>query len=112
MIDEIPVKTILVGNFISVLVVKTINFQGYQIPQYRCLPEVAVNSIETHGFGTMHIRNLEGVGANFSASDLLSYKSKRAKHTLFNTLCKECENLRFTGLVDQFLYVGRKKVEC
>lgn len=91
--------------------VTTVKFQGYQVPQYKCLPEVAINSFEPLGFGTLHIRNLEGVGSCYSESDLLKYSDADSKRELFEKLLNECENNEALGLADQFFYVGRKNVE-
>jgi hypothetical protein len=80
------------------------------VPQYKCLPEVAINSIEPHGFDTMHIRNLEGIGLNYSKNDLSKYDSQTNKNMLFDELRSTCEDPEMIGLANQFLYVGRKDV--
>lgn len=90
--------------------ITTVKFQKYMVPQYKCLPEVAINSIEPHGFDTMHIRNLEGIGLNYSKNDLSKYDSQTNKNMLFDELRSTCEDPEMIGLANQFLYVGRKDV--
>jgi S-adenosylmethionine-dependent methyltransferase len=88
--------------------VTTVKFQGYSVPQYKCLPEIAVNSIEPQGFGTMHIRNLEGVGVHYPESELIKCQAPQEKTLLFNKLRKDSLLPELSGLANQFLYVGRK----
>ncbi len=88
--------------------ITTIKFQGYMVPQYKCLPEIAVNSIEPHGFDTMHIRNLEGIGDRYSEGDLRIFQTGSNKKNLISALRSICEDPEISGFSSQFLYVGRK----
>ena len=88
--------------------VTVVNFQGYDVPQYRCLPEVAVHTTEPLGFGTIKMFNIEGLGIHYSEKDLLKFTGEEAKQALFQTLRKNCESPEMTGIANQFLYVGKK----
>lgn len=90
--------------------VTTVEFQGYQVPQYKCLPQVAISSFEPHGLETLNIRNLEGIGNSYSEKDLQKYSDAILKKELIEQLLKNCENGEKEGLSNQFLYVGRKKL--
>jgi ubiquinone/menaquinone biosynthesis C-methylase UbiE len=103
--------TICCSDFVKRLLsesVTTVKFQGYQVPQYKCMPRLAVSSFEPHGMHTLHLRNLEGIGTRFSEKDLSYYTTKPSKQELFDKLRNECEVSNTSGLADQFLYVGRK----
>ncbi len=88
--------------------VTAVEFQGYQVPQYKCLPQVAINSFEPCGLETIHIRNLEGIGNHYSAKGLQEYSTPDSKKNLFDKLRSESEVRDTIGLADQFLYVGKK----
>lgn len=89
--------------------ITTISFQGYDVPQYRCIPETAVQSIEPYGCSTMHIRYIEGIGFKYSEKDLEKFNTAKSKEKLFSELHATCEIEEESGLSHQFLYVGRKK---
>lgn len=88
--------------------VSTVEFQGYQVPLYKCLPQVAISSFEPCGLETLHIRNLQGIGNHYSESDLLKFPTPDSKKILFDKLRSESEVSDAIGLADQFLYVGKK----
>ncbi len=89
-------------------VATTVKFQGYNVPQYKCLPEIAVHSIEPQGFNTMHIRNLEGIGVKYTENEMIKYFSPEGKRKLLLNLRSTCENPELIGYANQFLYVGKK----
>jgi ubiquinone/menaquinone biosynthesis C-methylase UbiE len=88
--------------------ITTISFQGYSIPQYRCMPDMAKNSIETNGFGTIRIRNIEGTGSALTEHELNKINTPEEKQKLFVSLRLSCEDESLLGLTRQYLYVGRK----
>ena len=88
--------------------ITTIKFQGYTVPQYRCWPAVAKGLIENNGFGTMRIRNIEGIGSSLSEKELNNMTDQQSKLNLFHSLRQTCEDENLLGFTHQFLYVGRK----
>ncbi len=60
------------------------------------------------GFGTMHLRNIEGTGVNLTTMDLDKINNEQTKQKLFSSLRQTCEDVNLIGYTHQFLYVGRK----
>jgi ubiquinone/menaquinone biosynthesis C-methylase UbiE len=90
--------------------VTTVTFQGYQVPQYKCHPMVAVDAMEPCGFNTLHLRNLEGEGSHYPPDKIRHYQSIQMKSRLFDELRLTCDTPELSGFANQFLYVGQKNL--
>ena len=64
--------------------------------------------METGGFETLRMRNLEGVGAFFQAKQEKVLITERDKNAWFDILRKTCELPDLLGATLHFIYVGRK----
>ena len=74
-------------------------FKGYQIEQYRCCPDCAETLMNTSGFKTLHMENLN--------NDFLNHKKK--PHYGNMVLKNAFEKIKSEiGLDSQFIYVGKK----
>lgn len=84
-------------------------FQGYEVPQYRCWPSDAAMLMEQHGFDTLRIRNLEGIGAFMTEDELKCIFTPEQKVAFFAALRSASEDPDRLGVTHQFLYVGQPK---
>ena len=82
-------------------------FQGFNVPQYRCWPKETEKLMSANGFETLRIRNLEGIGSFYSNEKLIEYSDAVKKLSLINTLRSTSEDLKLLGITHQFLYVGK-----
>ena len=75
---------------------------------FRCWPQQARLMMETSGFETLRMRNLEGVGSFFQAKHEKVLTTGRDKNAWFDILRKTCELPDLLGATLHFIYVGRK----
>lgn len=92
----------LCDNFYNELreCVTSVNFCGYNIPQYRCCPMNAVKFMTAAGFSNLELKNLDDLELNAN-SDLDT-------NSLFHHLLKSPTLENNKTDFSQFIYIGRK----
>lgn len=86
----------------------SVDFQGYRVPQYCCFPSAAMNAACSAGFSTLHVRNIEGMGAMWNTPDYPENKFINSKEELLEKLRLTCDHKDLLGFTHQFIYVGVK----
>jgi ubiquinone/menaquinone biosynthesis C-methylase UbiE len=82
------------------------HFQGFDVPQFRCWPEVAKKVMRNNGFETIRTRNIEGIGTSLPEYHWKGSWSDQKKKALLDSLHTTCENPDFLGITQQYICVG------
>ncbi len=85
-----------------------VNFQGYEVPQYRCWPFHAEKLIAEHGFGVRSIKNIEGVASLYDSGRLNDFTSAEMKNKLFCQLNETASDEQLLGITHQYVLVAQK----
>ena len=83
------------------------NFQGFEVPQFRCLPEIAKKILIENGFETLKMQNLDGMGSHYPHGQEKSILPDNKKENHINTLHKSCGNTNLQGVFQQYVCVGK-----
>ena len=83
-----------------------VNFQGYEIEQFRCWPSYATKIMTNEGFIKHNICNIEGIGCFLKNTNNSSYDD--FKNFLLNAITNTCEKPNLLGITEQYLYIGKK----
>lgn len=82
-------------------------FQGFDVPQFRCMPSYAKKIMKNNNFDTLRIRNIEGI-ASFMPTTLISgINTREKKANLLKTLRKTSETENKLGMTHQYVVVTK-----
>lgn len=82
------------------------NFQGFDVPQYRCQPETAKKIMLENGFETLRLCNLDSMGSAFPNGHLKPALPDNKRENNTNTLDKSIENPDQPAEIQQYICVG------
>jgi ubiquinone/menaquinone biosynthesis C-methylase UbiE len=82
-------------------------FMGFDIPQFRCMPEDAKKIMKSNGFETLRIRNIEGVASFMSSERIKKINTPYKKSIFLNNLRKTSELRETLGITHQFVVVSK-----
>jgi ubiquinone/menaquinone biosynthesis C-methylase UbiE len=83
------------------------NFQGYDVPQFRCMPGIAKKIMKNNGFDTLRIRNIEGIASFMSIETISEIITTDKKSDFLNTLRKTSETEKRLGMTHQYLIITK-----
>lgn len=84
------------------------HFQGFNVPQFRCMTCDAKKIMKSNGFETLRIHNIEGI-ASFIPTDTISeIITPDKKSDFLNRLRKTSEVERRLGITSQYIVISRR----
>ncbi len=82
------------------------HFQGFNVPQFRCWPELAERIMHNSGFETIRTRNIEDIDSSLSEHQWSGSWPDQKKEALLDSLRKNCEIPELLGKAHQYICVG------
>jgi ubiquinone/menaquinone biosynthesis C-methylase UbiE len=82
-------------------------FQGFDVPQFRCMPGDARKTLKSNGFETLRIRNIEGIASFMPIEAINEFAAPGKKAVFFNKLRKTSESEETLGRTYQFFVVSK-----
>ena len=89
-------------------VTTTTLFKGYKLPELRYWPRAAQIFMQSNGFSTVHIRNLDGIRQYEKTCYKHTDISENSMAEVLDVMRKTCDHPDLIGMTTQYLYVGRK----
>jgi len=84
------------------------HFQGFNVPQFRCMPCDAKKIMKNNGFETLRIRNIEGIASFMPAEALNEFAAQDKKTEFINKLRRTSESKDALGRTHQFVSVSKR----
>jgi ubiquinone/menaquinone biosynthesis C-methylase UbiE len=83
-------------------------FQGFDVPQFRCMPNDAEKIMKNNGFKTLRIQNIEGIASLIPNEAINEFGAPDKKSVFSNKLLKTSESKETLGRTDQFVVVSKR----
>jgi len=82
-------------------------FQGFDVPQFRCMPCDAKKILKSNGFETLRIRNIEGIASFISTETMTEITTTEKKSNFLDILRKTSETEKRLGMTHQYFVVTK-----
>jgi ubiquinone/menaquinone biosynthesis C-methylase UbiE len=81
-------------------------FKGFDVPQFRCMPDEAKKIMSSNSFETLRIRNIEGIASFIPDEKLNEIITPEKKSIFLNTLRKTSEKEELIGITHQYFVIS------